>query len=54
MFFDELGIITCVTPDAERPEIREVRVNPYTAKTPLENSVILRSLKMRATNTVLD
>ncbi|MBQ9941217.1 MAG: single-stranded-DNA-specific exonuclease RecJ [Clostridia bacterium] len=51
--FKELNIIG-YTEDNANPEIRRVKVNPYAAKNPLENSMLLRSLKSRAVYTHIE
>ncbi|MBE6688469.1 MAG: single-stranded-DNA-specific exonuclease RecJ [Ruminococcaceae bacterium] len=51
---DELGIITCSAPEGGALEIRNIRINPYTAKTPLDNSSKLRAMRARASDTVIE
>lgn len=50
---NELCIISC-TSDTDRIEIKTVKINPYTAKTALDSSSKLRSLKLRAADTIIE
>lgn len=51
---NELGIIDLSDADDSRIEIKSIKINPYTAKTPLDNSAKLRCLRSRAADTVIE
>lgn len=51
---DELGIITATPAEPDKTEIRNIKINPYTSKTALESSTKLRSVKSRATETIIE
>ncbi len=51
---NELGIIDAASPDGMRTDTRNIKINPYTAKTALDSSLKLRNLKARASNTIIE